>query len=163
MVVTCRIVNSNFCGKVTGVQHHLENIKGGTLYSWRPRMVLVRYKSSTILIFSSGKFRIMGSPTHHREALRQFLSRNNTLKLVSPVRIQSHTVYFKLGRDVNFTNYANNPHFAREPEIFTPSLQFINNIGAEHVNIFAKGKVIITGAKSIQRSIDIIRELLKQL
>lgn len=139
-----KIVNINYKGLVIKPD---VNIDYEMLRKKQPPQML-SYKSKdgeTLLVFASGKCRIMGCKKHISSTMNKF---------PIPIRItqiQSVTATLDLGYTVNLYNLAKQIGTKRclfEPEIF-PALRITREFDPLCVNVFASGKVVIMGLKTL--------------
>lgn len=96
-----------------------------------------------LLLFPSGKCRLMGLKTPVSEDMRLPLKIND-------LEIQSITVTYNLGRQINLLKVAKQLTCKRcmyEPELF-PALR-MKRFDPICVNVFSTGKVVILGLKSL--------------
>ena len=119
-----------------------------------PVMCIIRNyakTSLTLLVFKSGKCRIMGSKTVDIG--------NMNLPNCSNIRLQSITVTFKLGHTLNLIGMhdANLSTTRYETELF-PALH-LRTYYPIHVNIFSSGKVVLTGVTLEHVIEDIVDEI----
>jgi TATA-box binding protein (TBP) (component of TFIID and TFIIIB) len=121
--------------------------KNAVLYERQPQMVKIKSKNITLIVFESGKFRLMG-PQTVGEAYR--LAKKYFDKF-GPLEWQTSTVVLDLKRRINLAKLyehervGTNKFIYYESELF-PALT-LNRFGSCHVNVFASGKVVITGIK----------------
>src|SRR5713101_2842653 len=121
-------------------------------HSSRPHMHSLKWKGKwTLLLFSSGKFRIMG-PIMNVDAVIDFilglLPRRTSLS-ESPV-LRTETFTFSIGRSINLYLFKKSNQADRliqyEPELFSAlRLLYWSPI---NVNVFHTGKIVVMGAKS---------------
>jgi TATA-box binding protein (TBP) (component of TFIID and TFIIIB) len=122
--------------------------KKAVMYERQPQMAVIKSKKLKLLIFKSGKFRVMGPQTTAGAACR--LARKFFYRF-TPLEWQTSTVVLDLKRRINLTKLyeyeraRTNDFIYYEPELF-PALT-LNRFGSCHVNVFATGKVVITGIK----------------
>ena len=123
-----------------------------------PQMHVCKCKDCTIIIFKSGKCRIMGC--------RQPLQRLDNLPFkLQIIGILSVTVKFDMPTSVSLYHlgrycYKNNLRYLYEPELF-PALR-LSMFDPLCVNVFASGKCIILGIKHLcyQKYVRRIRNLI---
>ena len=121
-------------------------------------MLAISNLKCKLIMFKSGKFRIMGKihPTQKIANLElrkfyRYLPKTlvNEFKQVKQLFCQTVTVTFDLNRKLNLPNLVKNLNltsgFFCELEIF-PALM-LKLWSPVHVNIFASGKVVLTGIK----------------
>ena len=132
-----RIVNINYKGRILDNVDHLP-------FRHTPPVMYVEkiVGGGTLIIFPNGKCRLMGIKTLHSNS-------------VVPYRmliecIISATITFNLaGGGINLRDLAsnNNNTVVYEPELF-PALR-LNHFRPHCVNVFASGKVVVTGLKRL--------------
>lgn len=138
---------------------HLKPIENVNLYKNRPQMLKIKIEPGiTLLIFKSLKFRLMVSKRKTDRIIdTKLLDRNLPRQFwVENFELQSQTIVFQLPfNSVNLYKLSSN-FFCFEPELF-PAARLIfksneNNQKTERykecVNVFASGKVVITGFKT---------------
>ena len=121
-----KIVNTNYVGRVLQDVDHLK-------FRQHPTMAVIKCEKGTLIVFKNKKCRLMG--------VKGALLTLDTLPIkIQLDRIASRTVVFDYGATVNLLKFKN-----YEPEIFpaAPLYQF----RPLNVNIFASGKVVVTGVK----------------
>jgi len=114
-----------------------------------PRQKVIPLSRGKLIVFSSGKCRIMG--------LREPINPNDEQLLpyqINDLQIQSVTGVFNLGSTVNLIRLARNvssssssSSWSYEPEIF-PAVR-LTKFNPICVNVFGSGKVVVMGMKSI--------------
>ena len=134
------IVNINYHAKL------IKQLPPHYFQNKRPpqQVILPCAHNGRLVIFKSGKCRIMGckSPLTDVTSL--------PLPLVV-TRIQSITVKLELGKTINLRELANtlgSHNCTYEPEIF-PALRLTKDFLPLCVNVFASGKIIILGIKTL--------------
>lgn len=139
-----KVVNINYRGFIIDSK---EYINFQELQTKQPPQ-MITYKcanGTTLLIFSSGKCRLMGCKTAIKSTQNMF---------PFPIRlthIQSVTASLDLGYSINLLNLAKYLGVKKcvfEPEIF-PALRLVDGFKPLCVNVFASGKVIVLGLKTI--------------
>ena len=142
------IVNINYSGQF------LENTNLLKFSTWKPKQYIHKCKDYTIIIFKSGKCRIMGCKTELLISTLPFKINN--------IKIQSLTISESLGETVNLYKLAVklDRDAMYEPELF-PALRLLK-FNPLCVNIFASGKIIILGIKTIDCD-DIISNIIKTI
>jgi len=151
MIITCRVL----CGQLQsadGSPHTLEEFApfATAFYQHRPRMVKYRSGDVTILIFTSLKFRLMGSGSSHLVVLHDFLRRLPWRMGFENFRLMTMTATHQLKGHVNL-HKLNRQKFRVEQEIF-PAAHWLHGTGSgEHFNIFHTGRVVITGVRDINK------------
>jgi TATA-box binding protein (TBP) (component of TFIID and TFIIIB) len=124
--------------------------KKAVMYEQQPQMAVIKSKNLKLVVFKSGKFRVMGPQTTAGAACRLAQKYFKTEK-IAPLEWQTSTVVLDLKRSINLAKLyehervGTNRFVYYEPETF-PGLT-LNCFGSCHVNVFASGKVVITGIK----------------
>jgi TATA-box binding protein (TBP) (component of TFIID and TFIIIB) len=138
------IVNINYRGFIINPKSNIDLTKLQTKSP--PKMLkYMGTNGSTLLVFASGKCRIMGCKSH-------ISSTDNMFPL--PVRIthiQSVTACIHLDYTINLYQLARSigsKHCIFEPEIF-PALRITHKFNPLCVNVFASGKVVVLGLKTV--------------
>jgi len=142
-------------------------------------LVIKTCKGQTIVIFASGKLRVMGSHvTTRKEAkcvfkkiLRELVPTVNLY--LAKVHVQTITATFDIGHTVNLykLHLSVHKHYdygkdyyhpgytnLLEPELF-PALQLKIWGMARHINIFATGKCVFTGLRDYDEACDIANDI----
>lgn len=135
-------------------------------YGRKPRMYSIQSKGKwTFLLFSTGKYRIMGSNINLEDIVTSISLCLPNVKSLHPI-LQTETFVCNLGKSVNLYNFFNsstttdsdiNLHMAYEPELF-PALQILD-WNPININLFHTGKVVIMGRNSRQCLDSICAEL----
>jgi TATA-box binding protein (TBP) (component of TFIID and TFIIIB) len=149
------VVNAVYRGvletKVDLAQVH-KNLPNSVFHTSKPLMVVKKDTDGTIMIFASGKFRIMGI-TDELEATFKVMAIFEKLGLeVSMITIQTMTVKLKLGR-IDLTKLSGLIKSTYDLEIF-PALM-VTKYKPVSVNVFSTGTVMICGVKSL----DMVNEI----
>ena len=130
-----------------------KNLPNSILHTNKIPMIVLKDNEATIMLFSSGKFRIMGSMVDELEATCKVYGVFSKLGLeVSFVTLQTMTVKLKLG-PINLYLLSNLIQSRLDLEIF-PSLM-VTKYKPVSVNVFATGSVMICGVKSL----DLVNEI----
>jgi TATA-box binding protein (TBP) (component of TFIID and TFIIIB) len=150
------VVNAVYRGrledKVNLSQVH-KNLPNSILHTNKIPMIVLKDKESTIMLFSSGKFRIMGSMVDELEAICKAYGVFSKLGLeVSFVTLQTMTVKLKF-EPINLYLLSNLIQSRLDLEIF-PALM-VTKYKPVSVNVFATGSVMICGVKSL----DLVNEI----
>jgi TATA-box binding protein (TBP) (component of TFIID and TFIIIB) len=129
------LVNINYKGKL------LESTKDFKFSNWKPRQYIHKCKDYTLVIFQNGTCRIMGCKKKLDERTLPFR--------IKVERIQSVTVSENLNQSIHLNKLAENlkSQCNFDPEIF-PGLRMIA-FNPLCVNVFASGKVVILGIKTL--------------
>ena len=123
-----------------------KEIPNSVLHTSRPSMLVLKDHEGTIMIFASGKFRIMGM-VDEIEATCKVHSVFSKVELeVEMVTLQTMTVKLKLG-PINLHSLANLIDSRLNLELF-PALS-LQKYKPVSVNVFATGSVMICGVKDL--------------
>lgn len=118
--------------------HTKENLDS-LQFGYKPKQCVLKYSNYTIIIFPSGKCRIMGC--------KQPLERIELPFKINVDGIQSVTVTHNLNVKINLQKLAAKTKCLYEPEIF-PGLRLIQ-FNPLCVNVFHTGNIVITGLKTL--------------
>ena len=148
-----------------------DNLKLGAtenahVFTCRPKMLRIRRlpKGATVLLFNSGRFRIMGGAIESVEAAQEWMEKlfpNFTMETLP--FLQTQTCKFEVPfqcANIVFKKYPDLIFY--EPEIFTAAMKLIRWSDV-HVNLFFSGKVMILGRKSYERAFEVKAWLLQIL
>ena len=117
-----------------------EGIEKLEFKTWKPLQCVMKYKDYTIVIFKSGKCRIMGC--------KKELDISTLPLPITIEKILGVSITFNYGRTINLMKWnAMDRTASYEPEIF-PALR-INDFNPLCVNVFSTGKVVVLGLKSL--------------
>ena len=155
------IVNTNYKTKITpiDIKKVHGNIKHSKLYVGKPNMLKIKKYNACLLLFRSGSIRIMGRENHDK-LLQKVISKIPNVKQLIPLELMSHTVVHQINSLVNL--HILDPYkFFSNQELF-PAVIYRHNSN-EHANIFASGKIVITGSKSINNVKQLIINIEKDL
>lgn len=134
------IVNINYKGHIS--PSDLAKLKISPNRS-PPQQKVIDFDNGRLLVFSSGKCRLMG--------VRYPLESDHVLPMmINDLQIQSITVVGDLGHDINLLTLAHRiPCNQRmfEPELF-PALR-LTKYKPLCVNVFASGKVVVLGLREL--------------
>ena len=129
------LLNINYKGKLTV---GIEDLDYGV---YKPQQCVLRYPEYTIVVFRSGSCRVMGCKTEL-----------DISRLPLPIKIekiQSVTISFSYSQKINlFKLKEMDISCSYEPELF-PALR-ISEFNPLCVNVFATGKIVVMGLKSLQ-------------
>ena len=138
-----KIVNINYRGYVPNVDkvltlEHLAKLQP-------PQMIKLKNEKGTLVVFKSGKCRLMGckEPITSTKNLFPFP--------IVLTKMQSATVSMDVGTSLNLYKIAKSMGSRKciyEPELF-PALRITKELLPLCVNVFASGKVIILGIKHL--------------
>ena len=128
------------------------------LQSKQQQQLVVRFKDgSTMLVFKSGKFRIIGGKIEDLDAHFNIYSVTGLFDQYPKVMIQTMTAVFTYTHKINLALLSRNTESYYNPETFTAvHVRMSKPITA---NVFASGKVIITGHKDQETANDIENKL----
>jgi TATA-box binding protein (TBP) (component of TFIID and TFIIIB) len=127
---------------------HNSNIVASKYQLSQPEQLIIKFKAGyTMLLFKSGKFRVMGKMTDWSviPIIREVLSEIDGEE--PDVDIQTMTVVYDYEFKVNLQLLADLLNCSLDCECF-PALQ-IRKYKPVHVNIFSSGKVILCGIREI--------------
>lgn len=152
MEVVNAVYRGDFKTKLNLHQLH-QNLMGSVLYTSRPTMLLLKDAEGTLMIFASGKFRIMGLVDELDATLKVYgIFSKMGFDQFPPITVQTMTVKLKL-KPVNLHVLSNLIKSNLNLEIF-PALQ-ITKYKPVSVNVFASGAVVICGVKTL----DVVNEI----
>jgi len=144
-----QVVNAVFRGdlemKVDLVEIH-KNVPNSVLHTKRPSTVVVKDAESTIMIFPSGKFRIMGMVDELDATFKVYELFAKLNFEFPPITLQTMTVKLKFN-PVNLYSLSALIKSQLNLEIF-PALM-ITKYKPVSVNVFASGAVMICGVKDL--------------
>ncbi len=155
------IVNKNYRTKLTSkfTFNELANLLPNSRLYYKPRMIRIRTAEKyTILIFNSLTTRIMGRGDNHQGALEETVK--DFLQIINPIILQSMTLIYNINRPINL-HRLNPKYFLNLMELF-PSCIMCDTLKA-HVNVFASGKIVMTGIKSHLQAYEIIADINKKI
>jgi TATA-box binding protein (TBP) (component of TFIID and TFIIIB) len=128
-------------------------------YTHKPVMVLLKEDGATMMIFGSGKFRIMGM-VDELDATFKVISVFSKIGYGFPViKLQTMTVKFRI-KPVNLTFLSKLIESQLELELF-PAL-LIKKYKPISVNVFSSGAVVICGVKDMD-IVNVIKNDLESL
>jgi len=108
-----------------------------------------------LIVFTSGKCRIMGLKSPLDEAILPFKVKN--------LKIQGVTLTMNYGQCINLHKLASNisrKYVWFEPELF-PALQLLK-FKPKCVNVFASGKIVVLGAKKLTNQ-NLVRQIVNTI
>jgi len=133
-------------------------VRGVRLQKKQPRQLIIKFKDgSTILVFKSGKFRIMGGKIEDLDAHFNIYSVTGLFMQYPKVIIQTMTAVFTYPHKINLALLSRNTKSYYNPESFTAV--HVHTFKPITANVFASGKVIITGLKDQETAYDIENKL----
>ena len=144
------ITNINYKGKVSKEVVSKMNFPVG-----KPSQVVDKSGKYTIIFFQSGSCRIMGC--------KKLIEMKHLQYDIQNIQLQSMTVVVNLKQVINLYTLARSVKCMYEPELF-PALR-LTKYNPTCVNIFASGKVVILGLKSLyyQNQVDVIMNDLQNI
>jgi TATA-box binding protein (TBP) (component of TFIID and TFIIIB) len=151
------VCNANYKGDF-GKQINLRqvNIPNSKLYM-KPYQLVVKDNKGTLVIFSNGKFRVMGCID---ELEASFLAFAHVEKLYTDfpiITLQSYTLRGDVGFPINLIKLSHNVACVYEPELF-PALR-LKEYKPMCVNIFNTGKVMVCGLRDPEEMHTILQHL----
>ena len=145
-------------------------VRTATCQNSQPNQLIIKFvNDATMLVFKTGKFRIIGKTLSHAEALGLAASITMMMHACPPlIELQTMTAVYTHPQHINLPTLATlvqgSEHKTQchyDAEHF-PAVQIIC-WNPTHVNVFASGKVIICGLKTLAAAEKIISELLLML
>src|SRR5271156_3153558 len=123
-----------------------EHVREARLQSKQPQQLIIRFNDgSTMLVFKSGKFHVMGGKIDDLDAHFNICRITALLDQYPVIMIQTMTAIFTYPHQINLVLLALNLESYYDPESFPAvNVHIYKPIVA---NVFASGKVIITGLK----------------
>ena len=144
------VVNAVYRGRLetkVDLANLATKIPNSVLHTSRPSMLVLKDHDATIMIFVSGKFRIMGM-VDELDATCKVLSVFSKADLVvEMVTLQTMTVKLKLLGPINLHSLSNLVDSRLDLELF-PALS-LQKYKPVSVNVFASGSVMICGVKDL--------------
>ena len=165
-----QVVNSIFRGRLgtnldlKDIQKRLDGDYSNKLYMGRPHMLRIRHGKTTLLLFPTGRFRIMGGELATPELAIRWLQKLSPSKWTGVdeavvadmgLLLQSCTVKFKVKSEcvsIILKRYTN--VISYEPELFSAGIH-LKRWNDVHVNLFFSGNVIVLGRKAYQRAFEV--------
>src|SRR3981189_289507 len=163
-----QIVNSVWRGEVNREMNlkifeslicNVANIKKVQYHQKQPEQLVIKFDDGcTMLIFKSGKFRIMGGKIDELTAHCNIISvtckhHNNIPEII----LQTMTLVYSYSHPIKLAKLSTLIKCYFNTECF-PAVQ-ITKFKPIHVNVFASGKVIICGIKDVEDAKNIKNEL----
>src|SRR3981189_203228 len=155
--MTCQINLYTFTFEL--LLQNMPNIKNVCYHQKQPEQLVIKFNDgSTMLIFKSGKFRIMDGKIDELTAHCNIISvtckhHNNIPEII----LQTMTVVYAYSHSIKLARLSTMIKCHFNTECF-PAVQ-ITKFKPIHVNVFASGKVIICGIKNIEDAKNIKNEL----
>lgn len=152
------IKNINYKGRLSPTQMRKINfyIKP---FTPSPHQLVVQLEDAKLLVFPSGKCRIMGIKIPITEK-----PLNDLPVEIKDLEIQSATLVFTLGHEINLihlTKILPAKSFLYEPELF-PALRLLT-FNPMCVNVFGTGKVVVLGLKDLTNQNQLCRQICNML
>ena len=140
----------------------LKNLIHGVVKEWRhqlrqPEQLIIKFHDkSTMLVFKSGKFRIMGG-IDDLDAHFNIFTVTQLFNCIPEIYLQTMTCVYQYPSKILLPLLANNITSHYTEELF-PAVQ-IRQFKPINVNVFKSGKVIMTGVKDYNVALDIEQKL----
>src|SRR6266566_422266 len=152
------VVNVNYRGSMKKrIDLKKVNAPNSRLYA-KPRQLVIKNEKRTLILFSSGRFKIMGCVD---ELDAHFLALKYTFDIdcddIPDIYSQSYTSSAKLGYVVNLNKLSHCKHTLYEPELF--GALRMTKYNPVSVNVFSTGSVVACGLKEPEDMYIIIKEL----
>ena len=151
------VCNANYRGEFgKSINLRKVNIPNSNL-CLKPYQLVVKDNKGTLVIFSNGKFRVMGCID---ELEASFLAFAHVEKLGANfpiITLQSHTLRADVGFPINLFTLSRNVACVYEPELF-PSLR-LKEYKPICVNIFNTGKIMVCGLRDPEEMYTILQNL----
>jgi TATA-box binding protein (TBP) (component of TFIID and TFIIIB) len=152
------VVNVNYRGKLKNPINLKEINVPSSEYHSVPNQLVIKDEKGTIVLFSSGKFRVMGCID---ELDATFLAYKYIEQFTSDdypdISIQSFTSVAKLEHDVNLNKLAQCNDTNYQPEIFAAVR--MTKYKPLSVNVFHTGSIVVCGLKDPEYIFDILKDL----
>src|SRR3981189_836257 len=141
-----------------GMASTLHNVSSAQQQTKQPEQLIIRFlDGSTMLIFKSGKFRIMGGKIDDLDSHFNIFSISTLYNEIPNIVLQTMTAAYAYPYKINLGELANNIESSYSAEIF-PAVH-IRKYKPISVNVFASGKVVICGLKDFSTAQRIEEEL----
>ena len=141
-----------------GMVEALHNVSSAKHQTKQPEQLIIRFvDGSTMLIFKSGKFRIMGGKIDDLDCHFNIFSISTLYKEIPNIVLQTMTATYAYPYKINLGELANNIESSYSAEIF-PAVHVLKYKPIS-VNVFASGKVVICGLKDFSTAQRIEEEL----
>ena len=132
-------------------------VDNSKLYS-KPCQLVIKDKNGTLILFSSGKFRVMGCVDALDASFLAFKYLMNIDGEDYPeIYSQSYTSSAKLGYCVNLSKLSKSDNTLYIPELFAAVR--MNKYNPISVNVFSTGSIVICGLKEPEDIYPILNEL----
>lgn len=116
----------------------------------RPNMMVYKANGNTLLVFQSGKARLLGKVDNQADVLKKIQFRNIT--------VSTMTIIYDFKQ--NFDLGTLPPQIQWDPELFNAAFYKFKKI---HLNIFHTGKIVILGAKKTEEAAMALNSLINIL
>lgn len=137
---------------------HNANVESMRYQVSQPEQLVIRFRDGyTMLLFKSGKFRVMGKMTDWSVLPVIYTVLGEISNDVPDVDIQTMTVVYRYDYQVNLLKLADIMGCMLDCESF-PALA-IRKFKPVHVNVFSSGKVIMCGIRTVDAAESIKAEL----
>ena len=146
------IVNTNFRARITcpyTLQQLYKLLPPNKLHAHRPFMICCKLQGVCILIFTSLYVRIIGAGDKHLHVFNKLISHIPDVQIIQQPRLMTYTLTHQLTHTNIVLRALDTNYFDVTFELF-PAVKFRHD-GKEHINIFASGKLVITGARDLDR------------
>ena len=152
------VANVNYRGKLKQ-SINLKNLNvPNSKYYTRPQQLVIKDEKGTVILFASGRFRVMGCVDVLEASLLAIkyaaLIDNDD---VPDIYSQSYTSHTNLGYNVNLNKLCQYDHIIYEPELFTAAR--ITKYNPVSVNVFSSGSIVACGLKELEHFYDIISDI----
>src|SRR5438552_1279282 len=152
------VVNVNYCGKLKQpINLKSLNVPNSILHV-RPHQLVIKTSKGTLILFSSGRFRVMGCVDAVEASCLAFkytflIDSNDIPEIYS----QSYTSTVKLGYKINLHALSQCDDTFYEPELFAAVRMLKYN--PVSVNVFSSGSIVACGLKEPEDFYLIILEI----
>ena len=139
---------------------NIAGVSSSRLQRKQPQQLIIKFNDgSTMLLFKTGKFRIMGGKIDEVNAHCNVLSVTTYLhpNNMPEITLQTMTMVYTYPHSINIAKLSTMIKCHFNTECF-PAVQIIK-FNPIHVNVFASGKVIMCGIKNIEDAKNIETEL----
>ena len=164
-----KLINAHYqasYGQCINLQHLNEVFDNrGKLHRGRPYMLSCRMKMKRVLFFPNGTIQILGGGLNPStlQLLSMEISRllhqydSTRRPLLLRWKLNNMVFHFDMTTRIKLTKCVCTKHLSYEPELFPAAL--ISKWQPAHVTLFPNGKGMITGIKSYDESLSILRQL----
>jgi TATA-box binding protein (TBP) (component of TFIID and TFIIIB) len=152
------VVNVNYRGKLKNPIKLNEINVPNSRYHTVPNQLVIKDDKGTLILFSSGKFRVMGCID---EVEAVFLAYKYIEQITSDdypdIFVQSYTSVAKLGHVVNLSRLAQCIDTSYHPELF--GAVRMTKYKPISINVFSTGSVVACGLKKPEHIFDILIDI----